>query len=83
MEGIRGGYTGRRREVWEKTGGIVEYRIFFGLCLTSKLCSTGIVTDWTRNSQTPREGDFGSDRDLNSLPPPHDSSTGGDSVFRL
>ena len=43
---------------------------FFGLCLTSELCSTGIVTDWTRNSQTPREGDFESDQDLNSDPLP-------------
>ena len=34
---------------------------FFGLCLTSELCSTGTVADWTRNSQTPREVDFGSD----------------------
>ena len=30
-----------------------------------------------------REGDFGSDRDLNRLPPPHDSSSGGDSVCCL
>ena len=33
----------------------------FGLCLTSELCLTSAVTDWTSNSQTPREGDFGSD----------------------
>ena len=26
---------------------------FFSLCLTSELCSTGIVTDRTTNSQTP------------------------------
>ena len=52
-------------------------KCFFGLCLTSELCPTGIVTDWTRSSQTPREGDFGSDQDLNRWPPPHDS------VFRL
>ena len=38
---------------------------FFTLCLTSELCLTGAVTDLTRNSQTPREGDFGSVRDLN------------------
>ena len=31
---------------------------------------TGAVTDWTRNIQTPREGDFGSDWDSNSWPPP-------------
>ena len=34
----------------------------FGLCLTSELCLTCAVTDLTRNSQTPREDDFGSDR---------------------
>ena len=28
-------------------------------------------------------GDFGSGRDLNHWPPPHDSSSGGDSVYRL
>ena len=30
-----------------------------------------------------RKGDFGSDRDLNHWPPPHDSPSGGDSVYRL
>ena len=59
------------------------YLYIFGLCLTSELCSTGTVTDWTRNSQTPRELDFGSDRDMNHWPPPHDSSSGGDSIYRL
>ena len=40
---------------------MISVCIFFGLCLTSELCSTCTMTDWTRNSQTPREGDFGSD----------------------
>ena len=40
---------------------VSESFYFFGLCLASELCSTCTVTDWTRNSQTPREGDFGSD----------------------
>ena len=57
--------------------------VFFGPRLTSELCPTGIVTDWTRNSQTPWEGDFVSGRDLNCWPPLHDSSSGGDSVNRL
>ena len=57
--------------------------IFFGLCLTSELCSTGTVTDLTGNSQTLREHDFEPNRDLNRCPPPHDSSSGGDSVYRL
>ena len=55
----------------------------FSLCLMSELCPTSIVTDWTRNSQTPREGDFGSEQDLSHWPPPHDFSSGGDSVYRL
>ena len=57
---------------------------FFCLCLTSELCPAGTVNDWTRNSQTPREGDFESDRDSNGFPwSLHDSSSGGDSVYRL
>ena len=42
---------------------------FFGLCLISELCLTSIVTDWTRNSQTQREGDFGSDLRFKLLTP--------------
>ena len=30
-----------------------------------------------------REGDFGSNQDLDHWPPPHDSSSGGDSVYRF
>ena len=38
---------------------------FIGACLTYKLCLMGAVTHWTRNSQTPREGDFESGEDSN------------------
>ena len=58
--------------------------IFFW-SLPSKLCLTGAVTDWARNSQTqtPREGDFGSGRVSNHWPSPHDFSSGGDSVSAI
>ena len=39
------------------------------------------VTDWTRNSQTLRQCDFGSERDSNCWPPRHDSSSGGYLVY--
>ena len=47
--------------------------LFSCLCFTSELCSTSAVTDWTRSSHTPREGDFGSDWDSNHWHSPHDS----------
>ena len=45
--------------------------IFFGPCFMSELCQTGAVIAWTRNSQTLREGGFGSAWDSNRWPPPH------------
>ena len=47
--------------------------MFFGLFYT--ICLTGAVIDWTWNNQTPREGDFGSDRDSNRWSLPHQSDT--------
>ena len=38
---------------------------FLCLSLTSELSPTGTVTECTRNNQTPREFDFGSDGDSN------------------
>ena len=55
-------------------------KLFFGPSLMYELCLTGAVNNWTRNSQTLWEGDFGSGQDLNPWPPPHDSSSGGGSV---
>ena len=45
--------------------GRAQSTVFWGLCLTSELCLTSAETDWTINSQTPREGDFGSEQDSN------------------
>ena len=55
--------------------------LFFCLYLTSELCLASAAIDWARNSQALKEGDFGSDRDSNRWPPPHDFSSGGDSVY--
>ena len=56
---------------------------FFGLCLTSELWLAGAVTDLNNKQPDQIVGDFGSDRDLNRWPPPHDSSSGGDLVYCL
>ena len=62
----------------------LELRIFF--------CSGVYIPDYDNcsnvqyvNKQPRRLGksDFGSGRDLNHLPPPHDSSSGGDSATHL
>ena len=53
---------------------------FFGLCLTSELCPPGTVTDWPDSK---RGWLWVRDRGLNHWPPPHDSSSGEDSVYCL
>ena len=63
--------------------GVLSVQGFFGPCLTSKLCQSGTMTDWTRNIQTRREGDFGSDRDSNHWSRSHDFSSSGDPVYHL
>ena len=55
--------------------------VFWSLFNVRAMPITGAVTDWIRNSQTPREGDFCVWQRFE--PPPHDSTSGGDSVFLL
>ena len=85
-------------QIWQNTGkwfrlftfdwvGIVLVVCFFGFIFWSLFNVRAMFNRYCdrldKKQPDSKRGDFGSDQDLDHWPPPHDSSSGGDSVYRL